>query len=112
MSSLKFQKFKDYEFAWVDAIIKPKSFADTENYATIAERSVQSMANNLDVVFSLHPMTKERVKEHKTVFVNEPKLSDLKQILCSNSIQAEFHGGVLVCNGIVALKKVRDENSM
>ena len=41
------------------------------------------------------------------MFVNEPKLSDLKQIFAQNSIQAEFHGGVLVCNGIVALKKTQ-----
>jgi hypothetical protein len=54
----------------------------------------------------LHPLPKENLKTHKTVFVNEPKLSDLKQIFLQNSIQAEFHGGVLVCNGIVALKKV------
>ena len=29
------------------------------------------------------------------MFVNEPKLSDLKQIFAQKSIQAEFHGGVV-----------------
>jgi len=60
---------------------------------------------NLDLGLSLHPVPKELNKTHKTVFVNEPKLSDLKQILLQNAIQAEFHGGVLVCNDIIALRK-------
>lgn len=98
VSSLKFKKVKDYELAWVDAVIK---YSGTGNEA-VNERQQP----NPELGFSLHPMNKEDVKEHKTVFVNEPKLSDLKQIFLHNSIQAEFHGGVLVCNGIVALKKV------
>jgi cleavage and polyadenylation specificity factor subunit 2 len=102
VSSLKFQKFKDYELAWVDAVIKPNN-KDSETYSN--EQPVSS-TNSGDTGFSLHPIPKDLLQAHKTVFVNEPKLSDLKQILTQNSIQAEFHGGVLVCNGIIALKKV------
>ena len=103
VSSLKFQKFKEYELAWIDAIIK-SNIKDSENYYN--DILQQSTTANLDTGFSLHPIPKEQLKPHNTVFVNEPKLSDLKQILTQNSIQAEFHGGVLVCNGIIALKKV------
>jgi cleavage and polyadenylation specificity factor subunit 2 len=102
VSSLKFQKLKDYELAWVDAIIRTKNFqAESETF-----NPTSSSTNMLDFGLSLHPLPKENAKVHGTVFVNEPKLSDLKQILTQNDIQAEFHGGVLVCNGIVALKKV------
>ena len=101
VSSLKFQKVKDYELAWVDAIVKYSS-------NVVLEGNETSGAGELGL--SLHPISKENMKEHKTVFVNEPKLSDLKQIFVQNSIQAEFHGGVLVCNGIVALKKVKKFN--
>lgn len=101
VSSLKFQKFKEYELAWVDAIIKPNN-KDSESYFNdLAQQPIGA----IDTGFSLHPIPKDLLNPHKTVFVNEPKLSDLKQILTQNSIQAEFHGGVLVCNGIIALKK-------
>lgn len=105
VSSLKFQKLKDYELAWVDAVIRTKN-SQSENEFNLTNQSQQSQQNYLDYGFSLHPLSRDNMKAHKTVFVNEPKLSDLKQILAQNGIQAEFHGGVLVCNGIVALKKV------
>lgn len=43
---------------------------------------------------------------HMSVFVNEPKLSDFKQVLMKEGIQAEFSGGVLICNGVVAVRRV------
>jgi len=101
VSSLKFHKLREYELAWVDAIIKTKNQNDYENY-----NNVPVSNSNIQFGFSLHPMPKENLKMHKTVFVNEPKLSDLKHIFSQNNIQAEFHGGVLVCNGTIALKKV------
>lgn len=106
VSSLKFQKLKDYELAWVDAIIRTKNF-QTESEAFNQQNNNTGAPNMLDFGLSLHPIPKEQLTPHKTVFVNEPKLSDLKQILAQRDIQAEFHGGVLVCNGIIALKKVR-----
>ncbi|CAF1052808.1 unnamed protein product [Brachionus calyciflorus] len=99
VSSLKFQKIKDYELAWVDAVIKSGNLQETEF------ETGQKPEGSVEYGFSLHPLPKNSEEKHKTVFVNEPKLSDLKQIFSQNSIQAEFHGGVLVCNGIVALKK-------
>ncbi len=98
VSSLQFQKVKDYELAWVDAVLKTRNIQ--------AENEKQTPQSSVDLGFSLHPLPKDTGKTHKTVFVNEPKLSDLKQIFLQNSIQAEFHGGVLVCNGLIALRKV------
>lgn len=99
VSSLQFQKVKEYELAWVDAVLKARTVPSENN-----ENKPPTSA--LDFGYSLHPLHKEESTAHKTVFVNEPKLSDLKQILLQNSISAEFHGGALVCNGIVALRKV------
>ena len=43
------------------------------------------------------------------MFINDPRLSDFKQILQKNGIQAEFAGGVLVCcNGVLAITRVRE----
>lgn len=43
---------------------------------------------------------------HQSVFINEPRLSDFKQVLLKEGIQAEFVGGVLVCNNLVAVRRV------
>lgn len=45
---------------------------------------------------------------HQSVFINEPRLSDFKQVLLREGIQAEFVGGVLVCNNLVAVRRVSD----
>ena len=61
----------------------------------------------LELEYSLHALEKEcKLNKHKAVFVNEPKLYDLKKTLVSKGIQAEFHDGNLVCNGVVAIRKV------
>jgi hypothetical protein len=44
---------------------------------------------------------------HPCVFVNEPKLLDLKMILIrQHGLKAEFVGGVLTCEDTVAIKRV------
>ncbi len=44
---------------------------------------------------------------HLCVFVNEPKLLDLKMILIQkHGLKAEFVGGVLNCEDTVAIKRV------
>lgn len=47
-----------------------------------------------------------QVPGHQSVFINEPRLSDFKQVLLREGIQAEFVGGVLVCNNMVAVRRV------
>lgn len=47
------------------------------------------------------------VTPHDSVFLNELKLSDFKQVLAKNHIASEFSGGVLWCsNGTLALKRI------
>lgn len=48
-----------------------------------------------------------QITPHDTVFVNELKLSDFKQVLAKNGIGSEFSGGVLWCaQGTIALRRV------
>lgn len=54
----------------------------------------------------LSPLTSYKVPGHQSVFMNEPRLSDFKQVLLREGIQAEFVGGVLVCNNQVAVRRV------
>lgn len=55
---------------------------------------------------NLSPLTLFKVPGHQSVFMNEPRLSDFKQVLLREGIQAEFVGGVLVCNNQVAVRRV------
>lgn len=57
----------------------------------------------LDVV----PVDELNSSNHNPVFVGEVKLTELKRVLQSEGIVAEFKGeGVLVCNEKVAVRKV------
>lgn len=61
-----------------------------------------------DKVLALGPMEDYDITPHDSVFINELKLSDFKQVLTRNNIISEFVGGVLWCsNGALALKRVR-----
>lgn len=55
---------------------------------------------------TLCPLPEGESPGHVTIFVNELKLSDLKQVLLKADIQAEFSGGVLYCSGdVVAVRR-------
>lgn len=90
VSSLEFFPTDDgVELAWVDAQTQlPEE--DNINSETLP---------HLDVI------EPEKVPLHDAIFINELKLSDFKQILLNNGIQAEFSGGVLFCNEKVSVRR-------
>ena len=45
------------------------------------------------------------VDGHAPVFINDVRLSDFKKILLDADFRAEFVGGVLIVNGVVALRR-------
>ncbi|KAI1724503.1 metallo-beta-lactamase superfamily domain-containing protein [Ditylenchus destructor] len=53
----------------------------------------------------LEALPSSSIPSHQAVFVNDPKLTDLKHILTSNGFQAEFSGGVLYINDIASVKR-------
>lgn len=55
---------------------------------------------------SLHRMHASKIPPHKAIFFNEPKLSDLKQVMMKAGFQAEFNKGVLVVDDKIAVRKV------
>uniref|UniRef100_A0A803JRS7 Cleavage and polyadenylation specificity factor subunit 2 n=1 Tax=Xenopus tropicalis TaxID=8364 RepID=A0A803JRS7_XENTR len=58
-----------------------------------------------EIIPTLEPLPSNEVPGHQSVFMNEPRLSDFKQVLLREGIQAEFVGGVLVCNNMVAVRR-------
>lgn len=71
------------------------------NVPTATDSLLTSVPHNVALCDS------SQIPGHATIFVNELKLSDFKQVLLRNGVQAEFSGGVLYCNGIVAVRRVR-----
>lgn len=58
-----------------------------------------------DEVANAHVLSPQ-ITGHTSVYINEPRLSDFKQVLNKAGIQAEFAGGVLICNNVVAVRRV------
>uniref|UniRef100_A0A915IT43 Cleavage and polyadenylation specificity factor subunit 2 n=1 Tax=Romanomermis culicivorax TaxID=13658 RepID=A0A915IT43_ROMCU len=63
----------------------------------------QSM--NVEVSSVLDVLPQSSIPTHTAVFVNDPKLSDLKQLLMLAGFQAEFSAGVLYVNNAVAIRR-------
>lgn len=85
MSNVLFKKLGDYEIAWVDAEV-----GQTESG-----------------MLSLLPLSTP-APPHKSVLVGDIKLSDFKQFLASQGVQAEVSSGILRCGEHVTLRKVAD----
>ena len=83
---MKFAKVEDIEIARVQGIVHFSSGT---------------------AVPALQPVTQHMHKRRRPLLIGEAKLTDLKQELRFQNIDAEFAGqGVLVCNGNVAIRKV------
>lgn len=60
-------------------------------------------------VLTLAPLDEDEIPPHNSVFINELKLSDFKQVLMRNNISSELSGGVLICaNGTCAVRRVSE----
>lgn len=72
-----------------------------------APLSRQTTTVELDTVqrFQLDVLPQHAIVPHVAVFVNDPKLSDLKQLLISHGYHAEFSAGVLYINNCVSIRR-------
>lgn len=110
VSSLNLQKGRGAELAWVDSVAsvrtKSKDTQQTEmDVDTNDEKSPEADAV-VDDLLTLEPVPLSQVNPHDSVFVNELRLSELKQLLTKNGIDSEFAGGVLwCCNRTIAIRR-------
>ncbi|XP_014000188.2 cleavage and polyadenylation specificity factor subunit 2 isoform X1 [Salmo salar] len=79
--------------------------AQQRTMKTLFGEDVRELSEESDVIPTLEPLPAHEIPGHQSVFINEPRLSDFKQVLLREGIQAEFVGGVLVCNNIVAVRR-------
>ncbi|CDI98145.1 cleavage and polyadenylation [Echinococcus multilocularis] len=107
VTGLRFTKIREYELAWVDAdILEAEENANPTNGLEAGADGEASLVTILasDALPVLAPPSGP-VVDHPTVFVNEPKLSDMKQLLLNQGLQAEFVSGVLVVDNCVSIKR-------
>lgn len=135
VTSLTFSRAKDgAELAWIDAEIEMKEeeslLPQTEEEAAAAaaalslkkasqdsQRSSSDVNNQNDyqdsngesggreLLPSLKSLPPSETPSHLTLFVNELKLSDFKQVLTRNNLPAEFSGGILFVGNHVAVRR-------
>uniref|UniRef100_A0A1E1XGR2 Cleavage and polyadenylation specificity factor subunit 2 n=1 Tax=Amblyomma aureolatum TaxID=187763 RepID=A0A1E1XGR2_9ACAR len=101
VSSLQFSRAKNAELAWLDGEIATEEHLAPDG----TQDDSLDVDEPRDSMYILQPLPPSQVPGHATIFINELKLSDFKQVLLRNGVQAEFSGGVLYCNGIVAVRR-------
>lgn len=106
VSQLEFQKGKDAEVAWVDAqIVLKEGQIDAKPIAD--EDEPMEIEDGDSKILTLEPIISGVAPPHETVFINDIKLLDLKQVLAKHNINSEWANGVLwSCNNTIAIRKV------
>lgn len=105
VSQLNFQKAsKETEVAWVDAQIVIREGQLDAKRMTV-DNEPMDVDDEETKELTLEPNAS--IEPHDTVFINELKLSEFKQILAKSNVSSEFSGGVLwCCNGTIAVRRV------
>lgn len=108
VSSLRFAQALETELAWIDGQLILESRGERFDQSRDGEEPMEedTPQNQKDVVPALEQLPQDMIPGHATVFVDEPRLSDFKQVLNKAGIQAEFIGGSLVFNNRVNIRKV------
>ncbi|XP_063705620.1 probable cleavage and polyadenylation specificity factor subunit 2 [Culicoides brevitarsis] len=114
VSQLKFQKGRDAEVAWIDGqiSIRTKQFeqenSEGKENTPMDTDQVIVKDDEQERILALEPLSDDtKIAPHNSVFINELKLVDFKQVLNRNNIPSEFINGVLWCAGEkVALRRV------
>lgn len=118
VTQLQFQKGKDAEVAWIDAqvLVRNKkvgtvSNGEQQNEAMEVDDQnddvIADVLTDIPKVLTLEPIPEHQIPAHNSVFINELKLSDFKQVLQKNNIPSEFSGGTLWCsNSTLAIRRV------
>ncbi|XP_004682096.1 PREDICTED: cleavage and polyadenylation specificity factor subunit 2 [Condylura cristata] len=89
----------------VDAPSDPSVIAQQRAMKSLFGDDEKEAGEESEIIPTLEPLPPHEVPGHQSVFMNEPRLSDFKQVLLREGIQAEFVGGVLVCNNQVAVRR-------
>lgn len=128
VSRLKLMKAKEVEVAWIDAqvrlsdvkidagaVYEPEDGEVTEDAEkkrltrqpreSAVAKTERGDFSDIVPTLELPPGGQVTVPGHVAIFVNEPKLSNFKQVLVKHGFHPEFALGVLVVNDVVAIRR-------
>nr|CAD7431533.1 unnamed protein product [Timema monikensis] len=106
VSSLELKKGKEAELAWLDAQITLRDSTKDARPVLDKDADKKDGKEDDDQIYTLEPLSLNQISGHQTVFINELKLFDFKQVLTKCNIPSEFSGGVLwCCNGTIAVRR-------
>jgi len=99
-----------YQVKLKDSLVSSLEFFEADGGVELAWVDAQTQMPDQDDISSgklphLDVMDPEQIPLHNAIFINELKLSDFKQVLLNNGIQAEFSGGILYCNEKVSVRR-------
>ncbi|KAG8547375.1 hypothetical protein GDO81_028494 [Engystomops pustulosus] len=99
------EEVEDSEMQVDTPAIDASTIAQQKAIKSLFDDDEKEFSEESEVIPTLEPLPSIEVPGHQSVFMNEPRLSDFKQVLLREGIQAEFVGGVLVCNNVVAVRR-------
>eukprot|EP00039_Didymoeca_costata_P020321 m.340836 g.340836 ORF g.340836 m.340836 type:complete len:778 (-) comp19587_c0_seq1:120-2453(-) len=91
-TSLQFSRLAGHDLAWVEGVLN--TLEEDENG--------ESKPLHVPV---LQKIPKREMTNRSTVFVGQPRLSDLIEILKANGIKTQWSMGTLVCNGTIQISR-------
>lgn len=99
-----------YQVKLKDSLVTSLDFLKTDSGVELAWVDAKTQLMEQDELESeklplLDAGDAESIPSHNAIFINELKLSDFKQVLLNNNIQAEFSDGILYCGDKLAVKK-------
>lgn len=104
-SSLKMSRSKDHCVCWVTGQLSRESRLKAPMACSTPSSNNHQKVDNRLVVKPLSKPEHAELPNREVVFINDPKLSDLKVALCEHGVKAEFLGGTLMCDNVVAIKR-------
>jgi hypothetical protein len=125
LASLTSHKLGMYTLAWCDGTLAAAAAAAPADGASAAEEGEGDADSNgagggaAEVALELVPAVRDQedvdmagdagdagaLGDHGGIFIGDVKLSEVKEALAAAGIASEFRAGVLVCAGVVRVKR-------
>ncbi|ETN79077.1 RNA-metabolizing metallo-beta-lactamase [Necator americanus] len=106
--SLEFIKVKDADLAWIDAQItaRPSEVGvEREDGMEVDEQAADAHLGDQHVDKCMLSALSGEAPFRDVVYVNDPKLSEMKQLLLNMGFAAEFSSGVLYIGGVISIRR-------
>ncbi|KIH66261.1 metallo-beta-lactamase domain protein [Ancylostoma duodenale] len=105
--SLEFIKVKDADLAWIDAQItaRPSEVGVEREDGMEVDQPADAHLSDQHIDKCMLSALSGEAPFRDVVYVNDPKLSEMKQLLLNMGFSAEFSSGVLYIGGVISIRR-------